>query len=364
MPLPAGVETVTVSSGEPLALPDGTPLQGRLVFTGPTIVTIGDDDVVLGGAVNVPLEAGEFTVELVATDATGMSPTGWTYRVRAILTNAPGWTRYLSLPKATPAVVLADILVPDPVDGAFTVLAAPRGGSILTTAGTPASSLGIDGDWALDTGTRRLYGPKASGSWPAFSAIPAPTASGWTRNGFADLDGTDLYLTRVADGFGGGSSWYGTVQATDGLDVTFEAEMSGGTGADGICFALADPGTASSFVGGGGGDLGLTGCTAAALALDTGAGSRARIVTTDADSMDTVATYGGALTLRPAPVTVRVRYEDGAMSVWIDGVQIFNAVAVSAASTARVGWTGANGGLTDDHIIRSAQFVAHGGIQL
>ncbi|MFF7161711.1 hypothetical protein ACFZBP_10080 [Streptomyces sp. NPDC008086] len=154
------------------------------------------------------------------------------------------------------------------------------------------------------------------------------------------------------------------MEATDGLDVTFEAEMSGGTGADVICFALAAPGTASSFVGGGGGDLGLTGCVSVALALDTGAGSRARIVTTDADSMDTVATYGGALTLWPAPVTVRVRYEDGAMSAWIDRVQIFNAVAVSAASTARIGWTGANGGLTDDHIIRGAQFVARGGIQL
>ncbi|MFF7161712.1 hypothetical protein ACFZBP_10085 [Streptomyces sp. NPDC008086] len=200
MPLPAGVETVTVSSGEPLTLPDGTPMQGRLVFTGPSMVTIGEDDLILGGTAEVTLVDGEFTVSLVATDATGMSPTGWTYRVQAVLTNAPGWTRYISLPKATPTVILSDILVPDPVDGAFTVLAAPRGGSILAADGTPASSLGIDGDWALDTGTRRLYGPKASGAWPAFSAISAPTDFGWTRNGFASLDGTDLYLTHVADG--------------------------------------------------------------------------------------------------------------------------------------------------------------------
>jgi hypothetical protein len=364
MPLPAGVETVTVSSGEPLVLPNGTPMEGRLVFTGPNLVTIGEDDLILGGPAEAPLTAGEFSVELVATDATGMSPTGWTYRVRALLTNAPGWTRYLSLPKATPDVVLADVLVPDPVAGEFTTLAAPRAGVTLATDGTPASSLGIAGDWALDTGTRRLYGPKGASTWPVFSVIPAPTASGWTRNGFAALDGTDLYLTREADGFGAGSSWFGTAQATDGLDVTFEVEMSGGTGADGITFALADPATASSFVGAGGGDLGLVGCTSVALALDTGAGSRARVVTTDADSMDTVATYGGALTLRPAPVTVRVRYEDGAMSAWIDGVNIFDTVAVTATANARVGWTGSNGGLTDDHIVRDAQFTARGGIQL
>ncbi|MFD9193006.1 hypothetical protein ACFWCA_32935 [Streptomyces phaeochromogenes] len=364
MPLPPGVEMVTVSAGEPLTLFDGTVAKGRLVFTGPDLVTIGGQDVIGGGTVEVPLVDGEFSETLVATDATGMSPSGWTYRVEAVLSNGPGWVRHISLPKASPAVALADVIVPDPVAGEYTVLAVPRGGATLATNGTPAGGLGIDGDWALDAGARRLYGPKASGAWPTFSVVPPPDESGWTRNGFAALTGSDLFLTHAADGFGAGSSWYGTVQPTDGLDVTFECEMSGGSGADGVCFALAAPATASSFVGAGGGDLGLVGCTSVALALDTGAGSRARVVTTDADSMDTVATYGGALTLRPAPVSVRVRYASGALSAWIDGVQIFNAVAVAATSTARVGWTGSNGGLDDDHIIRSAQFVARGGIQL
>lgn len=198
----------------------------------------------------------------------------------------------------------------------------------------------------------------------AFSVVPAPTEAGWSRAGFATLVGDDLYLTRASDGFGAGSSWYGSVQPSDGLDVTFECEMSGGSGADGVCFALADPATATSFVGPGGGDFGLTGCTAVALALDTGAGSRARIVTTTASAMTTVATYGGALTLRPAPFTARVRYAAGALSAWIDGTLIFNAVAVTAPSSVRVGWTGSNGGLVDDHIVRAASFVPRGGMLL
>src|SRR5438067_1835065 len=99
MPLPAGVELVTVSSGQPLTLPDGTWLQGILTFTGPNLVTIGGQDVVLGGAVNVQLADGQFTVHLVATDATGMSPTGWTYKVDGKFTNGAPWTRYISLPK-------------------------------------------------------------------------------------------------------------------------------------------------------------------------------------------------------------------------------------------------------------------------
>ncbi|MFM9542339.1 hypothetical protein [Streptomyces turgidiscabies] len=122
MPLPVGVETVTVSSGVPLTGFGGALAKGRLLFTGPDLVTIAEDDATLGGTAEVVLEDGEFSISLVATDATGMSPSGWTYRVEAALTNGPGWVRYMTLPKASPTVKLADVLVPDPVAGEFTVL--------------------------------------------------------------------------------------------------------------------------------------------------------------------------------------------------------------------------------------------------
>ena len=158
MPLPAGVETVTVSSGEPLTLPDGTLIQGRLIFTGPGLVTIADDDVILGGRVETQLVDGEFSVTLVATDATGMSPTGWTYQVTAALSNAPGWERYISLPKAVPDVVLADILIPDPVEGTYATLAdastfAALAGATFTGAVTVdgADITVVDGQLVLDS---------------------------------------------------------------------------------------------------------------------------------------------------------------------------------------------------------------------
>lgn len=122
MPLPAGVETVTVTAGEPLTGFGGALAKGRLYFTGPDLATIAEDDVVLGGTAEVVLEDGEFTQVLVATDATGMNPSGWTYRVEAALTNGPGWVRYISLPKASPEVKLSDILEPDPVAGEYSVL--------------------------------------------------------------------------------------------------------------------------------------------------------------------------------------------------------------------------------------------------
>lgn len=373
MPFPPGVQTVTLTGHQTIADGAGRPLPVRIrpvpdrVVGAEWGVVVERDPVVVQ-----PDAAGQWSTTLVATDAAGFDPTGWTYRVET-----GGDALHISLPAALGTVDISElidagadggdyVLVPGPPGppGAAGPPGATRAGVTHTTDGPPAAGLGIAGDWALDVGARRLYGPRGASVWPAFSVIPAPTEAGWSRAGTAALAGADLYLTHVADGFAAGSSWYGAPQVADGLDVTFECEMSGGTGADGVTFALADPATNPDFVGGGGGELGLTGCTAVALALDTGGGSRARIVTTDATTMATVATYGGALALRPAPVVVRVRYVAGGLSAWVDGVQVFNSVAVAAPASVRVGWTGSNGGSTDDHIIRAVAFVPRGGLLL
>ncbi len=106
----ANVEKVTVSSGQPMILPDGTPQQGRLVFTAPTVARIPAEDLVIGGAVEVPLVDGMFSVTLVASDATGMQPSGWSYRITAKIDNGPDWVQDIPLPKASAEVVLADII--------------------------------------------------------------------------------------------------------------------------------------------------------------------------------------------------------------------------------------------------------------
>lgn len=110
MPIPAGVETVTITSGEPLTLPDGTLYRGHIRFIAPDLAVVPSDDYTLGGEAVAELVDGEFSITLVPQDATGISPTGWSYTIIGEFVNAPGWTRYSVLSKDEPNVILSDIL--------------------------------------------------------------------------------------------------------------------------------------------------------------------------------------------------------------------------------------------------------------
>lgn len=183
MSLPAGVTGVTVSSDKPLCLPDGTFYEGTIYFDGPDLVTIAGQDVILGGTVEAELEDGQYSALLAANDDTGMSPTGWTYKVRGVFSNAPGWVRYISLSKNDTDVSLADVLVPDPDAGQFTVLT--NGAGFLAKAqnltDVPDKAAARDnlelGDAAvLDVGT--IADTVAAGDDQRFGEIAGVTVSG------------------------------------------------------------------------------------------------------------------------------------------------------------------------------------------
>lgn len=260
MGLPAGVETVTVVSGQPLALPDGTPYRGRLIFKGPDLLTIGEDDVVLGGAVEVPLVDGNFSVDLVPPDASGISPTGWTYEVISRFTNAPNWTRYITLTKTVATVNLADVVVPDPVAGSYSTLVSPdtllAKAANLSDVADPAqarSHLGLGGAAVLGVGT-------AAGTVMAGDDSRIAGAVQKAQN-LADLP--DKSLSRTNLGLGGAAvlnigTAAGTVMAGDDSRIAGAAQRSQNL-AD-----LGNAGTARS-------NLGLGG--AAVLNVGTAAGT-------------------------------------------------------------------------------------------
>ncbi|WP_197085256.1 glycosyl hydrolase family 28-related protein [Saccharothrix sp. ST-888] len=66
--------------------PEGTPLQGSLVFTPPATLTLPGAATISALPARVALDQnGQFAVSLIATDSPGMSPAGWTYQVEESL---------------------------------------------------------------------------------------------------------------------------------------------------------------------------------------------------------------------------------------------------------------------------------------
>lgn len=177
MAIPAGVETVAVTDGGvPITSPDGTPLNGSFTVTGPDFATVAEDDFLFSGFARRWVTAGRFDpLTLVATDASGIDPVGFSYAVNFLPKYGRSWTRYFQLPKATPSVVLADILIPDPVAGTYT--AAPSGSSpspastVVTETGYgQASRAGSASAYAREDhthGTPALPSPGAIGALPS-----------------------------------------------------------------------------------------------------------------------------------------------------------------------------------------------------
>lgn len=233
------------------------------------------------------------------------------------------------------------------------------GTRIYETEGQPLDTVGLANDFALDLATGRFYGPKTNTGWTAWSEISDITDSSWHTAGFANFVGSDIYLTSAGEGFGAGALWYGTAQPSSAIDVTFEVEMSGGSGADGVTFAFADSGTSNTFVGGGGGDLGIVGVNSVAVAFVSSPSEAVKIVTTTASAMTTVVST--AADVRPGPFTVRVRYNGTKLTVWINDSQVFDQT-ISIPTNSKIGFTAANGGSDDNHIIRNVSFVPSGGM--
>jgi hypothetical protein len=177
--IPIGVAAVVLTGR--YIRPDGTPLTGSVLFEPPGYLTIPGVDVISTGASVAELdETGAFSITLIATDDPGTDPTGWTYKVVERLQGVEGRTFHLQLPAASSPVNLADIAPTDPSLGDYIVVEGPPGTpgtQIYSGTGAPSTGVGVDGDFYIDktSGAVTLYGPKASGAWPA--GIPL-TSSG------------------------------------------------------------------------------------------------------------------------------------------------------------------------------------------
>ena len=90
--------------------------------------------------------------------------------------------------------------------------------TILSGAGNPTKSLGIDGDFYIDTKNANLYGPKSKGTWKIATSLRAPTSQ--------DL----VMATNGADGVRGATGSTGSTGAKGDSGPTGAKGDSGATG--------------------------------------------------------------------------------------------------------------------------------------
>lgn len=131
MPFPPGTPTVTLTGTIPSALA-GTGYGGLVRLKPSTYLIDSTHNAVYAGGGSVPIIDGQFTAEIVRTDAADIAPTGWRWHISIQPDRAPAIEFYAAV-TGTGTVDISD-LIPEP---------APGGGS--SGAGTVVSVNGMDG---------------------------------------------------------------------------------------------------------------------------------------------------------------------------------------------------------------------------
>jgi len=188
---------------------------------------------------------------------------------------------------------------------------------------------------------------------------------------FAGLSGSDSVLTEAAPNQAG-TVVYPVAERTSWLKVTFNAQLGGGTGANGLTFALLNPARSSaSSVGGSGALVGFGGLPGVAVALMTyqAPGYRGNnFIGISAGASRTALKIQAAARAIPLlrsgthEVTVRVIRCAGAdvLVVWLDGEQVLQEPEPSLTATSLMAFTAGTGGVTDVHTVRDIAIASPG----
>ncbi len=109
MPLPVGLDKVTLTGKYHTV--HGDPLSGTVKFEGPTWLVDTGNNIVFTADDTVTLDAsGSFSVQLVATDATGVAPNPFTYSVVEYIQGMRPHRYRIALPKINPTVDISDLI--------------------------------------------------------------------------------------------------------------------------------------------------------------------------------------------------------------------------------------------------------------
>jgi hypothetical protein len=192
-----------------------------------------------------------------------------------------------------------------------------------------------------------------------------PPGGGWSYNGTA-LRGSDTWLTHAAVNQRG-TVIYPRAVSTANISATFNIQIGGGTGANGMCFALLTPTTSPTAIGTAGAGLGLAGLPSIAVVLSTyqpaGAPSDNYIAITSGttNGQPTLRQYSGAVPpLRVGTHTVTITVQASVLSVSIDGTRLLHRPMGTLPAKMLLAFTAATGSRTDNHLVRNAAITATG----
>jgi hypothetical protein len=197
---------------------------------------------------------------------------------------------------------------------------------------------------------------------PSAVGIPAPSAGGWRLNGSARLVAGTVVLTQAGRPMTAGSAiWPHRLTSSRALHAAFDVTTGGGTGADGLTFAVIDARTGKpTSLGHTGGGLGWAGVPGIAVAMDT-------FQNTGDPSFNAIGLVQGFHHLHPNRLTwakadvgipplrnntrrITVGLQHGVLTVTVDGAAALSA-SVTLPRAFLIGFTAANGARTDRHVV-------------
>jgi hypothetical protein len=230
---------------------------------------------------------------------------------------------------------------------------APGGSVIETVTFKPTAPGYAGGAWSINsddnTGLHEV-------TFTGVGTVPAP-GSAWSHNGSATISSGVLRTTPATAGTAG-SAFFTTPLDSHHLVIEFDQTINGGTGADGQSVMFADASRATpKSLGATGGGLGFSGIPGIAVAFDTYKNaanpSNNFVGASDgpgaaSDVLHWLFTSTSVANLRSATRHVKVELLNGAITVWVEGVQVLSGTA-NVAPHVLLGFTGGTGGLTDIH---------------
>ena len=213
-----------------------------------------------------------------------------------------------------------------------------------------------------------LIAPVTTVAPPAGRAIPAPSGGKWRLNGSASLSAGSVVLTRTRLKTAGSAIWPHTLRGITSLSASFDVQMDGGTGADGLTFAMINATVGrSTALGKVGGGLGWAGIPGAAIALDTfqnpgdpsynDIGLVTGFNPERPDQLTWVDSAAAIPQLRHGIRHITVVVVHGSLTVTVGAAVAFTA-PLALPKNLLVGFTAATGARTDRHVVSNVNITA------